>query len=152
MPLLTLEEETLAREPASFARLMGEREYDARRILLHDRGLSAVYERDPTVHASMQMYIGGHLTWQGGLLYAYRALHAAFKDTSDLAVRCRGYGMACPEPRLITVETVDVAHVIAMAGLVKQARNIVIALLHNGSNSSRSDLLARIPNAERSGS
>ena len=86
MSLLIPEEESIAREPASFARLMGAREYGVRRLLLHDRGLSAVYERDATVHAAMQMYIGGHLTWQGGLLWSYRALHAAFKDLSDLAV------------------------------------------------------------------
>ena len=103
-----------AREPDSFRRLMGEREMDVRRVLIDNRGLSSVYERQATVRGWLHKYITGHLTWQGALLLAYRALAFEYVET------CRYIPVQMPrlDARLITLETVAPAHVIDAAGLV----------------------------------
>ncbi len=159
MPLLTPEEESLAREPASFARLMGEREYDARRLLIENRGLGAVYHRDAAVYAVMQMYIGGHLTWQGALLLAYRHLtdnQKAYQlelDKFSLAQDFRDYP---PTRTLETVTSKDVVNLSCLCAILIGMCVRVQSVL--GSPTLRIQLgditpkvLARIPNAERGG-
>lgn len=120
MSLLTPEEETLAREPASFARLMGEREYEVRRLLIENRGLGGVYRRDASVYAVMQLYIGGHLTWQGALLLAYRHLvENKEKYQLELAKYALAQDLDTEPPRTFeTVTAEDVANLSALCAIL----------------------------------
>ena len=122
---MTADELAHAREPDSFRRLMGEREMDVRRVLIDNRGLSSVYERQATVRGWLHKYITGHLTWQGALLLAYRALAFEYVET------CRYIPVQMPrlDARLITLETVAPAHVIDAAGLVHAAQGMAMQVL-----------------------